>query len=308
MSLQLQYLREKIETANTLLGVVETMHGLAAVNIRRAESAAVESARYARTVHLALHAALHHLHREAFRPEASQREASQQDADISRAKRPTLLIISTDMGLCGQFNERVVNYGLDLESRLGARVRWIVVGLRGLERLEEVGADVVSQLDAPGSVEAIPNTVARVFSMLNAPFKSSEPPGPGPFYIVHNRPDGGAAFTGRHVRLFPFEPDRWRQWPEDESPWQAEPMTSPTAQELLPHLIQEQMYIDVFQAFLESFAAENAARLASMKNATDNIDELLDELQARYRRERQDAITTELMELLSGVEAVLEAP
>lgn len=81
-------------------------------------------------------------------------------------------------------------------------------------------------------------------------------------------------------------------------------MAAPSPEEMLPRLVQEQMYIDLFQAFVESFAAENAARLASMKNAADNIEELLEDLEGRYRQERQDAITTELMELLSGVEAV----
>lgn len=75
---------------------------------------------------------------------------------------------------------------------------------------------------------------------------------------------------------------------------------------MLPYLVREQVYIDLFHAFIQSFAAENAARLASMRNASDNIEELLEELQMRYRRERQDVITNELMELLGGVEAVLD--
>lgn len=344
MSLQLQHLREKIATAETLFGVVETMHGLAAVNIRRAEAAASESARYARTVHLALHAALLRMQRDRRRGVRGEKSVGS-PSSIARpggagaaAGVPTLLVISTDMGLCGQFNERIVRYALKLENRLlersdlgaktsggsdgspanagdtrespirrsshSARARWIVVGLRGLERLEEAGASIVARMDAPGSVEAIPNTVSEAFSMLNDHLTASKG---APLYIVHNRPDGGASFTGRHVQLFPFEPERWRRLPEGEPPWSAEPMTSPSAAQLLPRLIREQVYIDVFQAFIESFAAENAARLASMKNATDNIDELLDELQARYRRERQDAITTELMELLGGVQAVLSA-
>src|SRR5690554_4169299 len=101
MSLQLQYLREKIDTARNLLGVVETMRGLAAVNIRRAEAAAEQSTRYARTIHLSLHAALMQMNRSGrasiMRPDAV----------------PTLLVVTTDMGLCGQFNERIVDYALD---------------------------------------------------------------------------------------------------------------------------------------------------------------------------------------------------
>jgi len=68
--------------------------------------------------------------------------------------------------------------------------------------------------------------------------------------------------------------------------------------------MREQVFIDLFHAFTQSFAAENVARLASMQNAADNIDEHLADLEAQYRRERQDAITDELMDIMGGVEAV----
>lgn len=307
MSLQLQYLREKIGTARTLLGVVETMHGLAAVNIRRAEAAAQQASQYARTVHLALHAALQAESGSSGEgtPRFVAREAG------PRPGPPTFLLIATDMGLCGQFNERIVQYALALAERLGGgrdrmspSARWIVVGLRGLERLQDGGAAIVDTLDAPGSVEAIPGAVTEAFLSLRPHVSKTDA---GPLYVVSNRPGGGTHFVEGHLRLFPIDAARWRDLPPGESPWPAVPMAAPDPEAMLPHLIREQIYIDLFQAFVQSFAAENAARLASMKNATDNIDELLEDLQARYRRERQDAITTELMELLGGVEAVRAA-
>ncbi len=113
-----------------------------------------------------------------------------------------------------------------------------------------------------------------------------------------------AIFAPRHLQLLPFQPNRWLAWPGDEPTWKTPPLTALAPEDILPHLVREQVYIDLFEAFILSFAAENAARLSSMRNATDNIEEVLAELEARYRRERQDVITNELMELLGGVEAV----
>lgn len=314
MSLQLQFLRDKINSARNLLGVVETMRGLAAVNIRRAEGVAVQSAEYARTMHLALHAALTSLDfrtRERIVRQSARYVAwdgvhgAGRDAGHDVAGRTTTaLLITTDMGLCGQFNERIIDYALDLSREHPGTWRWIVVGLRGWERLRDTDIELVAHLDAPGSVEAIPTTVAEAFVVLSGYLTDTHG---GRLLVVHNRPDGGTIFAQRWLQLAPFEPERWLTLPEGEPPWKTPPMTSPDPEGILPYLVREQVYIDLFQAFIQSFAAENAARLSSMRNATDNIDELLAELELQYRRERQDVITNELMELLGGVEAVVAA-
>lgn len=293
MSLQLQFLREKIDSARNLLGVVETMRGLAAVNIRRAEAVANRSAEYARTTHLALHATLLSL------DYRTRHRLIRQGAGASPT---TALLITTDMGLCGQFNERIIDFALELSRKdTGAPWRWIVVGMRGWERLRDTELELVAHLDAPGSVEAIPATVAEAFIVLSRYLTDSEG---GRLLLVHNVPDAGTTFAQRQLQLAPFEPQRWLQLPEGETAWKTPPLTSPDPEATLPHLVREQVYIDLFQAFIQSFAAENAARLSSMRNATDNIEELLGELEMQYRRERQDVITNELMELLGGVQAV----
>src|SRR5690606_38249541 len=223
MSLELQELRDKIKSARNLLGVVETMRGLAAVNIRRAEAVAARSAAYARTVHLALHAALSAMEGRSGRDgEAEARVEGAAGRVYERAARPgaariarrglgaaalrtpartattgasglaaaaggpsrtaaagtlgrtaaagtpgrepaprsagwtgdtVALLITTDMGLCGQFNERIAEYALALMRRHPETTfRWVVVGMRGWERLRDAEAETVELLNAPGSV------------------------------------------------------------------------------------------------------------------------------------------------------------
>lgn len=307
MSLHLQYLREKIASARNLLGVVETMRGLAAVNIRRAEAAADEGAHYVRAVHLALHVGLQQL---GFGGDAALQDKPAKELPL------TAVLLTSDQGLCGQFNDRIVTYALQQvgaenhRSRpaarrqkplTGAERQWIAVGMRGWERLEAAGENIVTQLDAPSSVEAIPQAVNAAFLALDDYLSSGSA---GRLVVIHNRPDAGSTFTEHNLQLMPFQPSRWARLPAGEPGWHTLPGASLPPEQLLPLLMREQVFIDLFQAFTQSFAAENAARLASMQNAADNIDEHLADLEAQYRRERQDAITDELMDIMGGVEAV----
>lgn len=301
MSVQLQVLRDKIDSARTLLSVVETMRGLAAVNIRRAEAVAAQSAQYAATVHVALQAVLRRM------DYRSLRRLLQHDQAAPWTGPTTVLVISTDMGLCGQFNERVVDYALNYWRQETAaagsdRFRWVVVGVRGWERLRETKARLAALLDAAGSVEALGISAAEAFVALS---RASDEEA-GRLVVIYNAPSDENLFAPRHTQLAPFQARRWLAWPEGEPPWKTPPVADPAPEKALPYLVREQIYIDLFHAFVQSFAAENVARLSSMRNASDNIEELLEELQLRYRRERQDVITNELMELLGGVEAVTD--
>ncbi len=76
--------------------------------------------------------------------------------------------------------------------------------------------------------------------------------------------------------------------------------------DLLSWLIRQQLFVSVYRIGVRSLASEHASRLASIQTAERNIAERLDELSAAYRRTRQDAITSELMDIVSGAEAMQE--
>ena len=78
----------------------------------------------------------------------------------------------------------------------------------------------------------------------------------------------------------------------------------PEEQDILADLLPKNMSIQVYQAFLESAASEHGARMTAMDNATRNAGEMIDNLSLTYNRTRQAAITTELVEIVSGAEAL----
>lgn len=320
--IQLQQLREKIITAGNLRGVVETMRGLAAVNIRRAEVAAMQGEKYERTVHLALHVAMKSIEKggSALYPAAGNERGTVSGMAVGRSHDDLLgaVVITTDQGLCGQFNDRIISYAQRLfDEDTNRRVamigsdgamdrpaenrRLVVIGMRGFERLDSDGEHIIAHLDAPGSVEVIPTVVSQAFSSFEDLLGSGKI---GRLLVIYNRLRQGSTFGESHLQLAPFDSSRWVDLPEGESPWATLPDFSIPVHELLPLLVKEQVYIDLFRALTQSFAAENAARLASMQSAADNIEERLNELEGQYRRARQDVITSELMDLMGGVEAV----
>jgi F-type H+-transporting ATPase subunit gamma len=106
------------------------------------------------------------------------------------------------------------------------------------------------------------------------------------------------------VHLLPIddqwlERHRYRTWDSTSLP-----MFTMDPDQLLSRLIQEYLFITIFRAFVESLASENAARLAAMQGAQKNIEELMEDLESQYNQLRQMSITEELLDIVSGFEAL----
>jgi len=295
MAVDVESLRERIASAESLHSIVETMRTLATVNIRRANQAAAASREYLRMVHLALNVAL-----KGYPTQAARRRAAAKGV-------PTLLVLSSNQGLCGSFNERIVaravSVGTDIARNQGGEfedVPIVCVGYRGADRLASVGARVIALFDAPSSIEAVGPLVREIYESIGEGTLLARQ-----LLAIFNRPLTAGAVVESVVQLLPFDAERWRALPEGEEPFETIPMAGGgDTRSLLAELVRELLYIDLYRTIVESFAAENAARLLSMQGATENIESLLLELNASYREARQDAITNELMDILAGMLAV----
>lgn len=291
-----QRLRERIDTTLQLQSVVQTIRALAEVNVRRAQAVAADVARYARSVHLALYVVLHSLAREERRWPRTAVQAPSRGPLVA-------VVVTSDQGLCGAFHHRITSYALALLEREApdrANRGVITVGWRGLEKLQAAGERVLAHCHGATSVEAIPSLVSQVLLALERPLQQLRV---GRLLVIANRPEPGGGFREDHVQLFPFDLDRWTALPEGEEPFRTIPRHDLASRELLRLLVREQLYADLLQVLVDSFAAENDARLSAMRTAADNIDERLAELQAEYRRLRQESVTQELMDVMGGVEA-----
>lgn len=284
-------LKRRIQSAQDLLGVVKTMKALAAVSIRQYQRAVESLMDYNRTVEMGLQIAL-----------KDRRDALSSAA--SRTPRLGAIVFGTDQGLCGQLNNVIAQHALEDMDRTGIpsenRVV-IAIGLKTADLLEDGGQRVFETLPTPGSTAGITPMVQDITLFLEAwRFRNHVEN----MILYYNEYASGANYRPRTQRLLPVDKAwltsiRKRKW---ES--RTLPMYTMDWEPLFRAMIREYLFVSLFQAFANSLASENASRLAAMQNAEKNIEERLEELHVQFHRQRQMTITEELLDIVSGFEAM----
>jgi F-type H+-transporting ATPase subunit gamma len=125
-------------------------------------------------------------------------------------------------------------------------------------------------------------------------------------YLIHNTHGEENVHEPKDMKLFPLDRRLLKQWREE--PWEGKtiPLVTMNRKNVFKRLIDQFIYAQLFRGFVESMESENAARLASMEAAEKNIQDKLTELQNQYNVRRQQAITSELLDMVGGFEALSE--
>jgi F-type H+-transporting ATPase subunit gamma len=297
---QLEQLRSQIRVLEDLQAVVRTMKAMARVAVRRHERVRESLQEYAANVELALH---------AFLQQQRFRESGEPPAFLSAGaavpERVGVILFGTDHGLCGAFNERVlVGHGELLRRRglEGGAVRRAVVGMRLGALLEAGGDGCERSCRLPHAPEGTTRLIQELMALIEGWRFHPEPL--DQILLVHHRVSGAARSKVVVEQLLPLRRSRLlRLW---ERPWESEsrPMLYGEANDVFRMILREIITVSLHRAVIESLASENAARLAAMHAAEGNLEERLDDLNLTYRRERQNAITSELLDVVAGFEAL----
>jgi F-type H+-transporting ATPase subunit gamma len=153
----------------------------------------------------------------------------------------------------------------------------------------------------PNSVKAITPLVGQILVETEARQRHGDVT---ELHLFYNRPTSGSVYAPVSQRLLPLD-ETWRR-KLAERPWPAgrlpEVMGGGTA--TLRALVREYLFVSLFRACAESLKSENASRLAAMQRADKNIDELLEDLNRTFHRQRQNGIDEELFDVISGFEAL----
>jgi F-type H+-transporting ATPase subunit gamma len=285
-------LRRKISSAGDLQSVVRTMKALAASSIGQYEKSVRALVDYYRTVELGLGV--------CFRQRAGGGPMVER-AGESNAGPIGAVVLGSDQGLVGQFNDVVADYATKTLAALPGEPRVWAVGERVYARLADAGLPLMGLFPVPNSVKAIAPLIGQI--QIESEAHRAE----GDYarvYVFHNRPRARALYEPVSQRLLPLDA-QWEQglakapWPTESLP---EIMGGNTA--TLRALVREYLFISLFRACAESLASENASRLAAMERADKNIDELLETLHGTFHRLRQSGIDEELFDVVSGFEAL----
>ena len=295
----LEALKGRIEGARTLRTIVRTMKILAAVGVRQEARAAEALSAYSRTIELGLQVVLKTLDEAAL-------HASGMDAENGRPVEA--IVLGSDMGMCGQFNERIAAFAVRELSKPGIGPATVLaVGDRAAERLIDLGRPPASVLPCPANPTTGVGLAIRVVLQRLSSWR--EGVGGGEVLAFYNRHTGkGTDYECRRLRLLPVDTSYLEEL--RSRPWKSRslPQFRMDATRLLHALLRGSVYSTLYLVFLDSLESENAARLEAMEAAEKHIDEHLEDLRAWFNEARQEAITAELLDIVAGVEAAVPRP
>lgn len=286
----LETLSEMLETAGDIQSIVRTMKSLSAVSIRQYEQAERAMSGYEETVDLGLSALLR---------DRRARGLSLPDTTAPGAETEALIVIGSDRGLCGRYNEIVTRHA---GGRIGDRTAVLaVVGARAAARIEAGGR-------RPDRIFLLPGSVAGMGALVQSVIVETErwtrDPGVGRISLIHNRREGRARAVSVERPLLPIPDHYLRRLLEVDWPGPGLPFLRMDPGRLLASLVRQRLFVVLYRALAEALASEHATRLAAMQTAERNIEERRDDLNSAYRRKRQETITRELLDVVSGFEAV----
>jgi len=284
----LKAIRKRISSVKSTQQITKAMKMVAAAKLRRAQDAAVQARPYAEK----LEAMVAHLLQRvdsAAHPLLRAPETS---------RRCLVLVVSSDRGLCGGYNANLLR---EVEEFIAGRAGDFVfatVGSKGYDHLKRREYELAEKNAMPAAPEAGP--VARdVARGLQQAYLSGEV---DRVVVVYSAFQSAMTQTPTVEQLLPLQ---HHDEPEDRDAGH-EYVFEPNPHEIIGTLLPRLVEVRVLHALLEAGASELAARMTAMDSATRNAAEMIDRLTLQMNRARQAQITTELMEIISGAEALNE--
>jgi len=291
----LKALRARINSVKSTRKITSAMKMVAASKLKRAQTQAEAARPYAERMQRMLAALAVSA--------AGSPNAPQMLIGTGRDQVQLLIVVTADRGLAGAFNTNVGRAARLAIQRLegeGKTVRVITVGRKGRDYLRrEYASRLIGEYSFAGKKRVEFSDVDEVAARITAMLKAGE------FdvcTVIYNQFKSVISQVPTEARLIPLP------LPEaaaaDTSGPQAQYEFEPDEETILAALLPRNMAIQLFRALIESAAGEQGARMSAMDNATRNAGDMINRLTLNYNRTRQANITRELIEIISGAEAI----
>ncbi len=291
----LRDIRNRIESIKNTQQITRAMKMVAAAKLRKAQDRITETRPYASKMKEVVGRLV---------------ENSNEDNVLLRKPETTdnvlLIVVGSDRGLCGAFNnnlfkvvEKTINNEYSSYHESG-NLSLICIGRQATKYFGKRNYDIIAEY--PGFWDNIAfNKTTEIMKSVVNDFKS------GTFdeiKLVYNEFKSVIAQNRVVESVLPIDTSTLV---EDEEISSTEYIFEPNVENILQKLLPLHLNLQFWKAILESNAAEQGARMTAMDNATENAQEMKEDLQLEYNRARQSAITTEISEIISGAQALEEA-
>jgi F-type H+-transporting ATPase subunit gamma len=280
-------IRTKIGSVKNTQKITRAMQMVAASKLRRTQQIMEASRPYAERIRTVI-GHLNEANPDYKHPFLKQREV----------RRVGYIVISTDRGLCGSLNVnafRAMLGELKKWSDKGTEVDLCLIGSKAMSYFRRLKVNIVSATSHVGEKPKVADLVGAITSMT----ESYERGEIDRLFLVHNLYVNTMSQTPTIATLLPVEPiDR------DELQTHWDYIYEPDASELLDNVLSRYIESQVYRAVVENVACEMAAKMVAMKSASENAGKFIDQLQLKYNKARQAAITQEIAEIVGGAAAV----
>jgi F-type H+-transporting ATPase subunit gamma len=292
----LRAIRTRIKSVRNTQKITKAMKLVAAAKLRRAQDAVLRTRPYA----------------EALNELLGSLAAARVAAEIpphpllevrENPKRIEVVLLTSDRGLCGGFNSNIIRRAQRFLVEEGDKyevIQFSTIGRRGRDFAKKRG--IQTRKDYVGFFGRLRFAMAKqVADDLIVEFREKHLDA---VFLLYNQFRSAIAQSITLTQLLPIVAPPSKQRTGEEGFITPEHLYEPSRPALLEHLIPRQLAMQIWRALLESEASEHGARMTAMDSATKNANEMIGRLSLQYNRARQASITKELMEIVSGAEAL----
>jgi F-type H+-transporting ATPase subunit gamma len=288
----LKDLRNRIASVKATRKITKAMQMVAAAKLRRAQEAALAARPYAERMDRLL---------SNLGARANRSGASRLLVGTGKDEVHLLIVMTAERGLCGGFNSNISKLARADAVRLGGegkRVKILTVGRKGADNLRrDLGNRIIERVDLRGHKQIGFSVAAGIANKVLALFEAGEFDVATLYFsefksVITQKPTA--------LQLIPAKIPQGKADAGDQAAYEFEPDENEILAELLPRNIASQVY----RGLLENAASEQGARMSAMDSATRNAGDMINKLTIRYNRQRQANITKELIEIISGAEAL----
>ncbi|MBN2611804.1 MAG: ATP synthase F1 subunit gamma [Bacteroidales bacterium] len=289
----LKDIRNRIQSVKSTRQITSAMKMVSAAKLRKAQDAIIQMRPYANKLHEILTNLSASLDKDSESPFTQKREVS----------RALLVVITSNRGLCGAFNSNVVKKTLQVIEEeyktflQDGTLDIMTIGKKGADLLKSKG---ISSTDSHhGLFDSLTfDNVLGVVSGIMDKFTA------GKYDIIEIFYNQFKNAASQELTREVFLPLIRKEKFEDRFETSLDYILEPSREEIINELIPKSLKMQFYKALLDSNASEHGARMTAMHKATDNATELLRALQLNYNKARQSAITNEILEIVSGAEAL----
>ena len=285
-------LQKRIKTTQELRDIVNNMKMLSSVSIWQYERANKALDKYRRNLRNAFHALMLH----GMEPQSV--------TDGNGVARYLYILIGTDNGMVGKFNKEIIEkVRADMRARKQQRkdVLFLVIGKRLAALAEQAGLNVYYAAGISNSVKIVGSMSESILLKIDEAVLREHI---NHVVVYSHRRVGNTSVVLDSRQIMPHDKDMWKNLREKKWDTNNFPMISSYKKRLFSALIKEGLLIAMIRLLNSSLAAEHYTRMTNMQEAEKNIDANLELMNLAYQQQRQENITDELIDIISGAEAM----